>query len=96
MAKNAVINIRTEAETKKQIEKLFSQFGITVSDAVNMFFHQSLMQNGLPFTPQIPTPNAETILAIKEVEEMKKNPEQYKGYTNVDDMMKDLLIWNIL
>ncbi|MEL7563342.1 MAG: type II toxin-antitoxin system RelB/DinJ family antitoxin [Dehalobacterium sp.] len=43
MAKTAVINIRTEEETKKKIENLFSQFGITVSDAVNIFFHQSLM-----------------------------------------------------
>lgn len=43
VAKTAVINIRTEEETKKKIENLFSQFGITVSDAVNIFFHQSLM-----------------------------------------------------
>lgn len=37
------------------------------------------------------TPNAETIQAIKEVEKMKKNPELGKEYTNVDNMMKELL-----
>lgn len=37
------------------------------------------------------TPNAETIQAIKEVEKMKENPNLGKEYTNVDDMMKDLL-----
>ncbi len=37
------------------------------------------------------TPNNETIAAIKEVEEMKKNPELYKGYDDVDEMMKDIL-----
>ncbi len=36
-------------------------------------------------------PNAETIAAIKEVEEMKKNPHLYKSYNNVDEMMKDIL-----
>ena len=38
------------------------------------------------------TPNAETIAAIQEVEEMKKNPSLYKGYTDVDEMMRDLLL----
>ena len=49
MAKNMVINIRTDAETKQAIESLYSKFGITVSDAVNIFFHKSLMEGGLPF-----------------------------------------------
>ena len=37
------------------------------------------------------TPNAETLEAIKEVEMMKAHPENYKGYTDVDMMMEDLL-----
>ena len=41
---------------------------------------------------QYETPNAETIAAIHEVEEMKKNPSLYKGYTDVDEMMRDLLL----
>ncbi|MBQ8825369.1 MAG: hypothetical protein IJZ64_09135 [Ruminococcus sp.] len=35
--------------------------------------------------------NNETLSAIKEVEDMKKNPDKYKGYTDVDEMMRDLL-----
>lgn len=37
------------------------------------------------------TPNAETIEAIKEVARMKENPSIGKEYSNVDDMMKELL-----
>lgn len=37
------------------------------------------------------TPNAETLEAIKEVEMMKAHPENYKGYTDIDMMMEDLL-----
>ncbi len=37
------------------------------------------------------TQNAETLEAIKEVEMMKAHPENYKGYTDVDEMMEDLL-----
>ena len=36
-------------------------------------------------------PNAETLEAIEEVEEMKKNPDKHKGYTDVDEMMRDML-----
>ncbi len=36
-------------------------------------------------------PNEETLEAFEEVEDMKKNPEKYKGYSDVDEMMSDLL-----
>jgi len=49
MAKRAVINIRADSETKAAIEQLYAHFGITVSDAVNLFFAQSLQEQGLPF-----------------------------------------------
>ena len=87
MAKTSVINIRTEAETKKQIENLFSKFGISVSDAVNIFFHQSLMLGGLPFQMQLPKPNAETIDAINDV---NNNRNMSRTFDNVDELMKDL------
>ena len=54
MAKDSVINIRTDLETKKAIESLYSQFGITISDAVNIFFRKSLMEGGLPFDMRQP------------------------------------------
>ena len=49
MARTANINIRTEPETKSGAEQLFASFGISVSDAINIFLHESLMVGGLPF-----------------------------------------------
>lgn len=37
MAKTANINVRIEPETKAGAEKLFASFGITVTDAINIF-----------------------------------------------------------
>ena len=54
MAKTASLNIRIDPETKIGVENLFSQFGITVTDAVNIFLHQSLMVGGLPFEMKQP------------------------------------------
>ncbi len=89
MPKTAVINIRTEADTKKKIEQLYSQFGISVSDAVNIFFHQSLMQGGLPFAMQIPKPNAETLAAMQEIEQMLKEGTG-RRFNSVDELFEEL------
>ena len=87
MSKTSVVNIRTEPEIKKQVENLFSKFGISVSDAVNIFFHQSLMQGGLPFQIQLPKPNPETTAAIEDV---NKNRNMSRTFDSVDELIKDL------
>ena len=40
---------------------------------------------------QYEIPNAETILAIEEVQKMKSDPTIGKTYNNVEEMMRDLL-----
>ncbi|MCI5946618.1 MAG: hypothetical protein MRZ39_06975 [Oscillospiraceae bacterium] len=35
--------------------------------------------------------NAETLEALNEVKDMKRFPEKYKGYDDVDEMFKELL-----
>jgi DNA-damage-inducible protein J len=87
VAKTTNINIRTEPEVKQRIELLFSRFGITVSDAVNIFFHQSLMQGGLPFAVQIPEYNAETLAAIDDVD---NNRNMSPAYDSMEDLMSAL------
>jgi len=49
MAKNANLYIRVDQNLKTEAEELFSSFGITVTDAVNMFLHKAIMVGGLPF-----------------------------------------------
>ena len=35
-------------------------------------------------------PNAETLAAIEEVQEMKRNPHLYKGFNSVEALFEDL------
>ena len=53
MPKTASLNIRIDPETKAGAEKLYAQFGITITDAVNMFLRQSLIDGGMPFQPNV-------------------------------------------
>jgi len=90
MARTATINVRVSPEIKQKSETLFARFGITVSDAVNMFLHQSLYEGGLPFELKQEIPNAELAAALEESERVSKDPNA-KTYTDVDKMMDEIL-----
>lgn len=59
MAKTANLNIRIEPEIKAQAEELFANFGLTVTQAVNIFLHISLLHGGFPFDIQRPKDDSE-------------------------------------
>jgi len=91
MAKAANIYVRVKPEIKEQAEQVFDSFGMTVSEAVNIFLHKAIMVGGIPFEVRPSTPNAETLEAMREVELMEQDPSIGKGYTDVKQMMKELL-----
>lgn len=43
------INIRIDEELKKEAELLFSDLGLNMTTAINIFVRQSLRQGGIPF-----------------------------------------------
>ena len=47
----ANISIRVPDEIKKQASEVFSDLGLDMSTAINMFLRQSIKSNGLPFRP---------------------------------------------
>ena len=49
MKTNSVLQVRIDADIRKQAEELFERLGITTADAVRMFIMQSLEIQGLPF-----------------------------------------------
>jgi len=78
----STIQFRTDNATKTQANAVFGQLGITMSDALNMFLHQSILHGGLPFELKIPDYkryNLTTITAINEMEQSKG-----KGIRGVD------------
>lgn len=68
MAKTASLNIRVEPATKIKAEVLFSNFGITISDAVTLFLNQAIIDGGLPFHVKLASPNPTTVSAMREAE----------------------------
>ena len=49
MAETTNLNIRIDKELKEQAEVFFSELGLTMSSAFNIFVRQSLRQGKIPF-----------------------------------------------
>ena len=87
----ANVNVRIDSNVKKDAEAVFAKLGITPTSAISLFYNQVIRTNSIPFELIADMPNKKTLNAIKEVEEMEKDPKKYKGYQNVDELMEDLL-----
>lgn len=91
MANTANVNIRMDATLKKQFEAFCSEMGMTMTTAINIFAKKAVRENRIPFEIGGEVPNSETLAAIQEVQRMKQDPSLGKTYTDVDQMMQELL-----
>jgi DNA-damage-inducible protein J len=78
------VQSRVQKDIKEQAEAVFAGMGMSVSDAIRVFLYQSINTGGLPFQPLNKIPNAETIAAMREVEEGKTTP------TTLEQLRRDM------
>lgn len=85
------INVCVDENTKQAVEALLDDMGLTMTAAINIYLKRILMEQGIPFEVSARTPNATTIAAMEEYEEMKKHPEKYPKYNNASEMFAAIL-----
>ena len=83
------ISIRMDSELKAQAEALFSELGMNLSTAFNVFVRQSLRDGGIPFEIKMDQPNKETMAAMLEAERIAKDPN-VKHYFDVEEALREL------
>lgn len=80
-AKTDMFRMRINPEVRRNLESVYAKNGLTLTDAVNVFFQQSLNAGGFPF--QVTEDNAELIRAkafsrlMKELDEGAGDPISY-------------------
>lgn len=89
MAGTTNISIRMDSDLKARADALFSELGMNLSTAFNIFVRQSLREGGIPFEIKAEPFNKETIAAMLEAERIANDPS-VKGYTDLDDLFADL------
>ena len=54
MAKEAMIRARVEPHLKDEVESIFQELGLSITDAITLFYQQVRLHRGLPFEVRIP------------------------------------------
>jgi DNA-damage-inducible protein J len=80
--------IRIDPQIKSDVEAIYSRYGMSITEAINVFLYTSRSVGGLPFDLRPSIPNAETLEAIKEGDEIIKSGKT--RFNNAEDMLKEL------
>ena len=79
------LNIRTDKEIKEKADMIFSELGLNMTTAINMFLRTTVRENGIPFSLKLNVPNEVTIAAIEEGRRIASD-SSVKGYNNIEDL----------
>jgi DNA-damage-inducible protein J len=77
------VNARIDTKSKEQAQGIFTQLGLSMSGAIEIFFKQVILHRGLPFNVRLPSKG--TIKAINELESGKGI-----SFDSVEELFEDL------
>ena len=85
------VSIRMDSELKRRFEQFCEDVGMSMTTAFTIYAKKVVNENRIPFDIGREIPNEETLAAIDEVRRMKADPSLGKSYTDVDQMMEELV-----
>ncbi len=82
------VSFRIDSRLKTQADALFSELGMNMTTAFNIFLRQSVREGCIPFEITIHSPNNETVAALLEAKKMMADAN-LQSY-DVEDALKEL------
>ena len=82
------MTIRINKDIKNQAQSIYSELGIDMTTAINVFLRQSIRSKGFPFDVNLRTPNAETLQAMHDVQEGKNLVGPFASVKELMDSLK--------
>ncbi len=92
--KSSSFQMRINPEVKSQAEAVFANYGLTLTDAVNIFIQQSLNTNGLPFL--LSPENAEYLKAKSVARLMSEIQAGWDSVKSEDDWISEEAAYKML
>lgn len=90
MANSSSYTHRIDPTLRAQSEALFSELGMSLGTAINVFLKKAVRVGGFPFEVNLDTPNRETIEAMFEAEKIAKDPN-IRSYS-VEEALEELKV----
>ena len=85
--KSVNVTFRVDEDIKRQADALFSELGMSLSTAFNIFLRQSIREQRLPFIVGKDIPNAVTLAAMEEAE---RGQDLHGPFDSVEALMEAL------
>jgi len=76
-------SIKVDPIAWEEAKKIFKEYGITASDAINIFLNEVRLKGGLPFEMRLPSDRLK-----KAIEEANKGDVEI--FNSIDELMEDL------
>lgn len=81
--------IRIDRDIKEQAGVLFSELGLDMSGAVNLFLHQCVLRGGIPFSIEMPRYKESALTAMEEARRISRDPN-VPSYDSMEDLKRAL------
>ena len=85
-AHSSMLHVRMDTEMKRKATTALAAMGLTASEAVRLLFHRIAIDQAFPL--ELKVPNAQTRLAMAEVDEMVKT--RAARFASADEMFAEL------
>ncbi|HGP9599828.1 TPA: type II toxin-antitoxin system RelB/DinJ family antitoxin [Streptococcus pneumoniae] len=80
------ISIRLDSEVKEQAQQVFSNLGMDMTTAINIFLRQAIQYQGLPFDVRLD----ENRKFLQVLTDLDQNRNMSQSFESVSDLMEDL------
>ncbi len=80
------MSIRLDSEVKEQAQQVFSNLGMDMTTAINIFLRQAIQYQGLPFDVRL----YENRKLLEVLTDLDQNRNMSQSFESVSDLMEDL------
>ena len=80
------MRIRLDSEVKEQAQQVFSNLGMDMTTAINIFLRQAIQYQGLPFDVRLD----ENRKLLQVLTDLDQNRNMSQSFESVSDLMEDL------
>ncbi|WP_275784194.1 type II toxin-antitoxin system RelB/DinJ family antitoxin [Pararhizobium gei] len=70
MAATKMLHVRVDDDLSEDANAVFRSLGLTMSEAIRLFLHRSVVSQGIPL--ELKVPNATTLEALAEARQMRR------------------------
>ena len=78
-------SVRLDPEVKAKAEATFAEFGLNLSEAINVFLHMSIKKHGFPFELTYQKPNEMLRASLDEADALLADVS-VKGFASIEEL----------